>query len=67
MDTLGRYRRRWKDNTKMDFRGLGYEVVNLSNLSQDRGQWPYLVNTVTKIFVVGDLMTRSVRSSDIFK
>lgn len=67
MDTYGRYSRRWKDNIKMDFRELGYEFVNLSNLAQDRGQWPYLVNTVTKILVVWGLMPRSVRRSDVFK
>jgi hypothetical protein len=27
MGTYGRYRRRWKNNTKMDFRGVGYEVA----------------------------------------
>jgi hypothetical protein len=67
MDTYRRYRRRWKDNTKMDFREVGYEVAKLNNLAPNRSLWSCLVNTVTKkIFVVGDVMPRSPNSSDVF-
>jgi hypothetical protein len=38
MDTYGKYRLRWKDNTRKDFRELGYEVVNLSDMARDSGQ-----------------------------
>jgi hypothetical protein len=48
MDTYGSYRRRWKFNTKIDFREVGYEVANLNDFAQDRGLWSCLVNTVTK-------------------
>ena len=67
MDNYGRYRRRWKDNTKMDFREVGYEVAKLNNLAQNRSLWSCLVNPVTKkIFEVRGLMPRSPNSSDVF-
>jgi transposase len=39
---LGRQRRRWMDNVKMDRMGLN----GLIDLIQDRDQWLALVNTV---------------------
>ncbi|KAJ4441958.1 hypothetical protein ANN_11822 [Periplaneta americana] len=36
---LGRPRRRWEDNIKMDFREVGYDNRDWVNLAQDRDQW----------------------------
>jgi hypothetical protein len=42
---LGRPRRRWQDNIKMDIMDIGLEGVDWIHLSQDRDQWRTLVNT----------------------
>ncbi|KAJ4444129.1 hypothetical protein ANN_05918 [Periplaneta americana] len=36
---LGRPRRRWEDNIKMDLREVGYDSRDWINLAQDRDQW----------------------------
>ncbi|KAJ4435334.1 hypothetical protein ANN_17945 [Periplaneta americana] len=36
---LGRPRRRWEDNIKMDLREVGYDGRDCINLAQDRDQW----------------------------
>ncbi|KAJ4438215.1 hypothetical protein ANN_14154 [Periplaneta americana] len=36
---LGRPRRRWEDNIKIDLRELGYDDKEWINLAQDRDQW----------------------------
>ncbi|KAJ4445728.1 hypothetical protein ANN_12413 [Periplaneta americana] len=36
---LGRPRRRWEDNIKMDLREVGYDDRELINFAQDRDQW----------------------------
>ena len=33
---LGRPRRRWEDNIKMDFKEIGYKGVDRVNVAQDR-------------------------------
>jgi hypothetical protein len=43
---LGRPRRRWEDNIKMDLREIGFGDVDLIHLAQDRDRWRVLVNTV---------------------
>jgi hypothetical protein len=43
---LGRPRRRWEDNIKMDLREIGWGGMDWIDLTQDRGQWMALVNTV---------------------
>jgi hypothetical protein len=43
---LGRPRRRWVDNIKMDLREIGWDGVDRIELAQDRDQWRALVNTV---------------------
>jgi hypothetical protein len=43
---LGRPRRRWKDNIKMDLRERGINVANWIRLAQDRVQWGAFVNMV---------------------
>ena len=42
---LGRPRRRWEDNIKMDLRKVG-RVGDWMELAQDRNRWRALVNTV---------------------
>ena len=42
---LGRPRRRWEDNIKMDLREVG-EGGDWMELAQDRDRWRALVNTV---------------------
>jgi hypothetical protein len=48
---LGRPRRRWEDNMKMDLREIGIDVVNWIQLGQDRVQWRACVNTVMNLRV----------------
>jgi hypothetical protein len=43
---LGRPRRRWEDNIKMDLREIGIYEANWIQLAQDRVQWRAFVNTV---------------------
>jgi hypothetical protein len=44
---LGRPRRRWVDNIKMDLREIGWDFIDWIDLAEDRDQWRALVNTVT--------------------
>jgi hypothetical protein len=46
---LGRPRRRWEDNIKMDLREIGWGGVDWIDLVQDRDQWRALVNTVMNL------------------
>jgi hypothetical protein len=43
---LGRPRRRWVDNIKMDLTEIGWDGRDWIELAQDRNQWRALVNTV---------------------
>jgi hypothetical protein len=43
---LGRQRRRWVDNVKMDLREIAWGGLGWIDLAQDRDQWTALVNTV---------------------
>jgi hypothetical protein len=43
---LGRSRRRWEDNIKLDLRETGIDEANWIRLAQDRVQWRTFVNTV---------------------
>jgi hypothetical protein len=43
---LGRPRRRWVDNIKMDLREIGWDGVDWIDLARNRDQWRALVNTV---------------------
>jgi hypothetical protein len=49
--SLGRPRRRWVDNIKIDLREIGWDDMDWIDLAQDRGQWRALVNTVMNIRV----------------
>jgi hypothetical protein len=44
--TLGRPRRRWKVNIRMDLRELRWDGMDWIDLAQGRGQWRAHVNTV---------------------
>jgi hypothetical protein len=48
---LGRSRRRWMDNVKIDLRGIGWDDMDWIYLAQDRDQWRALVNTVMNLRV----------------
>jgi hypothetical protein len=48
---LGRPRRRWDDNVKIDVNETGYEVVVWIHLAQDVVQWWDLMNTVMNLLV----------------
>ena len=43
---LGRPRRRWEDNVKMEFQEVGYRGMDRIELAQDRDRWRALVNAV---------------------
>jgi hypothetical protein len=47
---LGRARRRWVDNSKMDLREIGWDGADWIDMAQDRDQWKVLVNTVLKFW-----------------
>jgi hypothetical protein len=48
---LGRPRRRWTDNIKMDLLEIGFSVVDWIGLAQDRYRWRVLVNSVMNLRV----------------
>jgi hypothetical protein len=48
---LGRPRRRWIDNIKMDLLEMRLSVVDWIGLAQDRYRWTALVNSVMNLRV----------------
>jgi hypothetical protein len=48
---LGRPRRRWVDNIKMDLREIVWDGVDSMDMAQDRDQWRALVNTALNLRV----------------
>jgi hypothetical protein len=48
---LGRPRRRWVDNIKMDLGEVGWDDVDWTDLAQDRNRWRALVNSVLNVRV----------------
>jgi hypothetical protein len=48
---LGRPRRTWVDNIKMDLREIGWDGVDWIDRTQDRDQWRALGNTVLNLRV----------------
>ena len=48
---LGRPRRRWEDNIKMDFQEVGCGGLEWIELAQDRDRWRAIVNAVMKLRV----------------
>jgi hypothetical protein len=51
MSPLGRPRRRWVDNIKLDLTEIGWDGMDWIDLAQDRDQWRALVNTVMNLRV----------------
>jgi hypothetical protein len=49
--SLGRPRRRWVDNIKMDLGEIGWDGRGWIELVQDRDQWRALENTVMNLRV----------------
>ena len=48
---LGRLRRRWEDNIKMDLQEVGCGYVDSIELAQDRDGWRTLVTAVMNLRV----------------
>jgi hypothetical protein len=48
---LGRPRRRWEDNIRMDLREIGRGGMDWIDLAQDGDQWKVLMNTVMNLWV----------------
>jgi hypothetical protein len=48
---LGRARRRWEDNIRMDLREIGWAGMDWIDVARDRDQWRALVNTVMNLRV----------------
>jgi hypothetical protein len=48
---LGRPRRKWVDNVKMDLGEVGWGDVDLIGLAQNRNRWRALVNSVMNLRV----------------
>jgi len=48
---LGRLRRRWKDNIKMDFQEVGCRGMDWIELAQDSDRWRALVYEVMNLRV----------------
>ena len=48
---VGRPRRRWEDNIKMDLQVVGYGGMERMELAQNRDRWRTLVTVVTNIRV----------------
>ena len=48
---LGRPRRRWEDNIKMDLRVVGCDPVEWIDLAEDRDQWRAYVREVMNLRV----------------
>ena len=46
---LGRPRRRWENNIKMDLWEVGCECMDLIDLAQDRDRWRAFVNAVMNL------------------
>jgi hypothetical protein len=48
---LGRHRRGWVDNIRMDLQEVGCGYVDWIGLAQDRGRWRMLVSVVMNLRV----------------
>jgi hypothetical protein len=48
---LGRHRRRWEDNIKLDLREIGFGDVDWIHWALDGDRWRDLVNTVMNLRV----------------
>jgi hypothetical protein len=48
---LGRPRRRWVNNIKMDLGEIGWDGIYWIDLAEDRDQWRALMNTIMNLRV----------------
>ena len=48
---LGRPRRRWEDNIRMDLKEIGMNTRNWVDSTQDRDYWRALVNAALNLWV----------------
>jgi hypothetical protein len=48
---LGRPRRKWEDNIKMDLQKVGWEGVDWIDMAQDKDRWRAVVNAVMNLRV----------------
>jgi hypothetical protein len=48
---LGRPKRSWEDNIKIDLRGIWWDGMELIHVAQDRDQRRALVNTVMNLLI----------------
>jgi hypothetical protein len=46
---LGRPRRKWEDNIKMDIKEVGWGSIDWIDLAQDRNRWRTLVNALMNL------------------
>jgi hypothetical protein len=49
---LGRPRRRWEDEIRMDLREIGFGGVDWIRLAQDRDRWRVVVSAVMNLWVL---------------
>jgi hypothetical protein len=64
---LGRSRRRWEDDIKMDFRETGIDGAKWIRLAQDRVQWRAFVSTVMNLRVPQRLLFDKLSDRQLFK
>jgi hypothetical protein len=66
---LGRPRRRWEDNIKMDLREIGIDGANWIRLGQHRVQWRACVDTVMNLRVPyeGRIFSDKLSDNQLFK
>jgi hypothetical protein len=48
---LGRPRRRWEDNIKIDLQEVGWGGMNWIDMAQDRDRWRVLVSAIMNLRV----------------
>jgi hypothetical protein len=49
---LGRPRRMWVNNIKMDIEEIGWYGVDWIDMAQDREQWRVIVSTVMNVYIL---------------
>ncbi|KAJ4441953.1 hypothetical protein ANN_11817 [Periplaneta americana] len=64
---LGRPKRRWEENIKMDLREVGYDDREWINLAQDRDQWRAYVRAAMNLRVVAVKETLRGHSDSSFR
>ncbi|KAJ4432949.1 hypothetical protein ANN_15206 [Periplaneta americana] len=63
---LGRPRRRWEDNIKMDLREVGYDDRDWINLAQDRDRWRAYVRAAMNLRVFSGAVVFEVSIGDLW-